>query len=81
MLSFDQAVKVIKQNLPNGKIQNAVLYKDLFLFVVYNDLPGEEEMDPFFSVNKATGAFSDFSVITDGNTTEIFKLFETEALL
>lgn len=81
MLSFDQAVKVIKQNLPNGKIQNAVLYKDLFLFVVYNDLPGEEEMDPFFSVNKATGAFSDFSVITDGNITEIFKLFETEALL
>lgn len=81
MLSFDEALKVIKRELPNGRIQKATSYRDLYLFIVFNDLPGEQEMDPFFSVNKTTGAFSDFSVLTDGNIDEIFTLFEKEALL
>lgn len=75
MLSIDEATKVVKTNHPSGKIQSHVEYRNLYLFMVFNNRPGEEEFDPFFSVNKETGKFEDFSVITDGDISEIMTLF------
>ncbi len=75
MLSSKAATKVIRDNLPNGKIQAHIVYEDLYIFQVFTDNPGEEEFDPFYSVHRTTGEFRDFSIITDGDTTEIFSLF------
>lgn len=77
-LNIQEAIKIVQNSLPNGKIESAIEYKNLYLFQVFSYLPGEEEMDPFFSVNKETGEFSDFSIITDGDTEEIISLFEKE---
>ncbi len=75
MLSSKAATKIVLDNLPNGKIQANVVYEDLYIFQVFTDLPGEEEFDPFYSVDRKTGEFSDFSIITDGDTDEILSLF------
>lgn len=78
MLSVEQATMIVEKALPNGQIQAVVEYNDLYLFQVFTDRPFEEEFDPFYSVDKNTGAFSDFSIITDGNISEILPLFEQE---
>lgn len=78
MLDKDQATTVVQNALPKGRIQACVEYKDLYLFQVFGDeeeAPGESEMDPFFSVNKGTGEFKEFSIITDGNIREVNALF------
>ena len=75
MLDIKEATKIVQKALPGWKIQAHVDYKNLYLFQVFSNEPEEEEFDPFFSVNKETGEFSDFSIITDGNTSEIISLF------
>jgi hypothetical protein len=74
MLNSTEAEATLKLNLPDATIIQVVEYQDLFIFLVNTHLPEEEMYDPFFSVNKRTGAFSDFSIITDGNP-EIHELF------
>jgi hypothetical protein len=76
MLDVKEATKVVNDSLPGWKIDAIVDYNNLYLFRVFSDRPFEEEMDPFFSVDKETGEFSDFSIITDGNTSEILSLFQ-----
>ncbi len=75
MLNLDKATDVVKKTFPEGKITSNIEYKNLYIFQVFNPFPGEEGMDPFFSVNKETGEFRDFSIITDGDIREITKLF------
>jgi hypothetical protein len=75
MLDITEATKIISKSIPNAKIQAVVEYGDLYLFQVFTDLPFEEELDPFFSVNKETGEFRDFSILTDGNVRDIEALF------
>lgn len=75
MLNLVQATRIVKKTFPKGKIQSSIEYENLYIFQVFLPLPGEEEMDPFFSVNKETGAIKDFSILTDGDTTEITRLF------
>jgi len=74
MLSIDEATKIVQKNHP-GEIQSHIEYKDLYLFMVFNYNPGEEEFDPFFSVDMNTGKFSEFSIMEDGNVSEIMSLF------
>jgi hypothetical protein len=76
MLNIMDAIKIARESYPNGKIQSHVSYRNVFLFQIFNDMPGEEEMDPFFSVDKLTGEFKEFSILTDGDTAEIVSLFE-----
>lgn len=76
MLNIFAATKIVNDALPGGKIQAHVEYKDLFLFQVFSDRPFEEEFDPFYSVNRNTGEFRDFSIITDGDISEVTRLFQ-----
>lgn len=76
MLSLEEATSIVNKAIPNGKIQSSVVYRNLYLFIVFTDNIGEEEMDPFYSVDQETGAFSDFSIIEDGDMSEIIPLFE-----
>lgn len=76
MLSILQATEIVKEAMPTGKIQKVVSYNNLYLFQVFSDRPFEEEWDPFYSVDKNTGEFSDFSIIEDGDINMISSLFE-----
>lgn len=75
MLNVNEATEIVRKALPNGKIQKTVVYTDLYLFQVFRDTPGEEEIDPFYSVNQKTGEFNEFSILTDGDITQVLDLF------
>ena len=75
MLNPTAAANVIKRNIPNGKIQSYIDYKNLYVFQVFLDDPFESDMDPFYSVNKETGVFDEFSIFLDGDISEITQLF------
>lgn len=75
MLSVKQAVNTVKKNLPDGNIDSMIAYNGLYVFKVFDDDELEGQMDPFYSVNVKTGEFRDFSILTDGNISEIVKLF------
>ena len=75
MLNEKQAAAIIAKKIPKGTIQNVIDYRGLFIFQVFIEDPFEEDMDPFYSVNKQTGEFKEFSIITDGDITEVTALF------
>lgn len=75
MLSVQDAVKILKNDFPDGIVGSHIEYKDLYIFQMVLDLPFETGLDPFFSVNKTTGVSSDFSILTDGDPAEIERLF------
>lgn len=74
-LNIQEATKIVNKALPDHKINAYVEYKNLYLFQIFSKRPFEEELDPFYSVNRDTGEFRDFSIITDGNSTKINSLF------
>ena len=76
MLSPADATQIVVLNHPFGRIQKYIEYQNLYIFMVFNNLPGEEEMDPFFSVDKDTGAFAEFGIFTDGDIDVVLSLFE-----
>lgn len=76
MLSKDDAYSIIYKELPTGKIQHCVEYNGVFVVQVFFDDPDEGTFDPFYSVDRTTGAFSDFSIITDGDPKVLDALFK-----
>jgi len=74
MLNIEEATKIVKLYLPDGDIQAVVPYRDVYLFQVFGSDPLEGQMDPFFSVHKITGKIRDFSILTDGDMSEIAPL-------
>lgn len=77
MLSLEQAKTLANEAFPEGKIQKAITYKDLYIFqIFFSDDSYEGIMDPFFSVNSNTGEFKDFSILTDGDFIILSDLFE-----
>ena len=54
-VSLQKAINIVKKNIPNGKIDASIRYRDLYLFKVFIDNGFEKEMDPFYSVNINTG--------------------------
>lgn len=75
MVSSQQATSIVKSEFPDGTIESYISYKNLFVFKVFTKDSQEGQMDPFFSVDKTTGELRDFSIITDGDITEITDLF------
>ena len=78
-VSLQKAINIVKKNIPNGKIDASIRYRDLYLFKIFIDNGFEKEMDPFYSVNINTGEFRDFSILTDGNIGEITNLFNSKS--
>lgn len=79
MLNKSEAAKELISEFPNFKIVKGIEYIDNYIFVVENsedDL--ESGMDSFYSVDKFTGKVKEFSVITDGDISELARLFENE---
>lgn len=75
MLDINQAIDVVKSKNPDGSIQSAIEYNGLYVFMVFGDDELEGQMDSFYSVDIQTGEFRDFSIITDGDISEINSLF------
>jgi hypothetical protein len=67
---------MIEKEWPNSKAIECVDYKDLYLVrVVWSD-PGEQNYDPFFSVDPSTGEVNEFSIMSDGDPAEVLAAFQ-----
>lgn len=80
MLDISEATQIIAKELPNSPIQTHIVYNGLYVFRVRHPTPGEEDLDPFYSVNTQTGAFAEFSIITDGDMSTVISLFQKASL-
>lgn len=62
-----EALKIaMKYMAPGSKFIKSATYKDFFIFQINGPDPVEGDLDPFFSVHKTTGAFSDFHLADGG---------------
>lgn len=74
------AFTIVKKNFPKAKIQRYIEYEDLYIFQLLTGLPFEEGLDPFYSVDKTTGEFKDYSIFDDATGDVITLLQNTEIL-
>jgi len=75
VISLQEASTIIKQNIVDGSINAAIKWEDNWLFSVYTSDIDEGELDPFYAVNRETGAFSGFSIVGDQDTSGILEAF------
>lgn len=76
MLDIQMATRIVQKEIPHRRIVAHISYKDLWVFQAFDDNdPLEGEFDPFYSVNKKTGEFNEYSVLTDGDPREVQQLF------
>ncbi len=74
MLTLQEARNIVLAKLPPGsEIKGSTEEGDFFLFIAVNPDPFEGHLDPFYSVNKNTGAFIDFSPQDFPNPLDILK--------
>lgn len=74
MVSESEARKAVEIAYPGTKVQASADYRESYLVRVQQDDPDERDFDPFFSVDKRTGAVQEFSILTDGDPSEIATL-------
>lgn len=66
-LTEPEALKTAwKYMAPGSKFVKSATYGNLFIFQINGPDPLEGNLDPFFSVDKTTGKFSDFSIVEGG---------------
>ena len=69
-----EARKIAMSKMPRGsEFVKSAEYGNFYIFHINFADPIEGNFDPFFSVDKTTGAFSDFSIIDGGP--ELLKQF------
>lgn len=62
-----EALKIAMRYMaPGSKFIKSATYGNLFIFQINGPDPLEGNLDPFFSVDKTTGKFSDFSIVEGG---------------
>jgi len=76
MLSETEARDVLLESIPDATIEAVVKYQGLYLFRIRRQDEGEENYDPFFTVDPVTAVVQDFDVMNDGDISEIARLFE-----
>ena len=77
MLTLAKAKEIVQKSFPNGQIQKVAEYRNLYLFQIFTVDPEEGQYDLFYSVDKVSGDFSEFSVLTDGDISEVMLAFES----
>lgn len=75
MMTEEEAVIRLEEEIPGVVIAARARYQNLYLFRIVMPDPLEADYDPFFSVDVETGEVRDFSVLTDGDMTEIAAAF------
>ena len=62
-----EALKIAMRYMaPGSKHVKTVSYGNLFILLIHGPDPVEGTLDPFFSVDKTTGKFRDFSIVDGG---------------
>lgn len=62
-----EALKIAMRHMaPGSKFVKSATYNNFFIFQINGPDPLEGDLDPFFSVDKTTGKFSDFSIVEGG---------------
>lgn len=51
---------------PGSKFVKSAEYGNFFIFLIHGPDPDDGDLDPFFSVDKTTGAFRDFDITEGG---------------
>lgn len=65
MLNRLQAQAQAETFVPGSKVKAWTMFQGIYLFRMKWPMPGEEEMDPFLSVDPLTAEVRDFSILTD----------------
>lgn len=74
MITLEQAKQILLNTRPKGtKILGSTEEGNLYLFIAPNPDPLEGRFDPFFSVDKTTGYFRDFSPTDYDNSLDILN--------
>ena len=69
-----EALKIAMRNMPPGsKFIKSATHGNFFIFHINSPDSLEGDLDPFYSVNKTTGKFRDFSIVEGGP--ELLKQF------
>lgn len=69
-----EALKIaMKYMAPGSEFKKSAEFGNLFIFMIIGPDPMEGDLDPFYSVDKSTGRFSDFSLGEGGP--ELIKKF------
>lgn len=80
METLESAKQIVMTNLGEGaEIKGVIEHEGDFLFLATWDDPHEGRFDPFFKVNKNTGAFRDFSPQDYDNPREIIDPLVAQA--
>jgi len=66
-MTEDEALQIaMKYMAPGSTFIKSATYGNLYIFQINGPDPAEGNLDPFFSVDKTTGEFSDFSIVEGG---------------
>lgn len=66
-MTEEEALNIAMSRMaPGSTFVKSTTYGNLFIFQINGPDPAEGNLDPFFSVNKTTGEFSDFSIADGG---------------
>lgn len=79
MLQPNQVKELFEREVSEFLVEKIVPYEDIYVFRLAHRDGTPMEYDPFFSYDPLTEEFSDYSVLDDGNTEEIARLFSEEA--
>lgn len=62
-----EALKIAMKHMATGStFVKSATHENLFIFHINGPDPAEGNLDPFFSVDKTTGKFRDFSIAEGG---------------
>lgn len=78
MLTKDQARELLEFKFPGIRVESGIDLDDIWVFRAFLALGGEENMNPFLSIAKETGAVSDFSVTAFAEPMKLVQLFAIE---
>lgn len=77
MLVLNDAMDIVRTNIPNCIIKKHVIYKDMFVFLVYTNDKVEGGYDPFYSVDRKTSEFDGFPILKHEIFNEVMDLFKS----
>ena len=79
MLTKDQARELLEFKFPGSKVESGIDLDDIWVFRAFLPIGGgEQNMNPFLSVEKETGAVNDFSVTAFPEPARLVRLFAIE---
>lgn len=78
MLTEKEALAALKKLEPARAPKHYILYQNLYIFFAPHETDEAEGIiAPFFSVDMLTGEAKDFSIVHDGNPSELLDLLKT----